>query len=163
MGFHTLCSWFSKFSSVENVEEVVDPTSSKMLSRTIKERHTSHRLGDKLSLDAELMSSKSSWTKTVLPSSTVLANFSWCQTPSVFVVVLAYMLHRYCRGRWGHTCPIGTPTIRCRVTHPISEHVLFPQRHLVTTFFTEPTLIGKEESAKESIFLSNVPTSSCHT
>ena len=40
-------------------------------------------------------------------------------------MVLAFLLHRCDLGRWGHTCPIGTPTIRCRVTHPISEHVFF--------------------------------------
>ena len=44
--------------------------------RIIAERDISPRSGDKLSLDAEFMSSKSYWTNTVLRPSAVLAKFS---------------------------------------------------------------------------------------
>ena len=79
-GVQMLCSWYSQLSSDEIVEEVTVP-SSKVSSWTFSEQsltlshiglcrhpycHTSPRSGDKLSLDAEFMSKKSSWTGTVL-------------------------------------------------------------------------------------------------
>ena len=158
MGFHTWDSCYSKLSSDENVEEVADPSSSELLSRTIAERHTSPRSGDKLSPDAEFMSSKSSWTNTVLHPVAKLLH-------GAFVLVLAKRFDRCCRGRWGHTCPTGTPTICFRVTHWLLEHVLFPQRivSLLSSPLRSNSYTGEEESAEGSVFLSNVPTPSCHT
>ena len=74
MEFQTLCSWYPKLSSDENVEELADLSSSEMLSRIITERHISPKI-------------------------------SWCSKCSVFVVVLANVLHRYGHRSWGHTCP----------------------------------------------------------
>ena len=82
MEFHTLCSRYSRLSTDESMEEVADP-SSKTWSWIITERHTSPKSGDKLSLDAEIMSSKSSWTNTLLRSSTILAKVSWCSKCTV--------------------------------------------------------------------------------
>ena len=83
MEFHTLCSWYWRLSTDESMEEVADPSSSEMLTRTITERDTSPRSGDKLSLDAECMSSRSSWTGTVLRPSNILSKLTWCSQCTV--------------------------------------------------------------------------------
>ena len=122
MGFQMLCSWYSKLSSDENCGRgggpfykgvIVDVYRCGHLSLSHIRLcghpycHTSPRSGDKLSLDAEFVSSKSSltgWYSAALLGR-IGQNVLLLQIHGIFVVVHAYMLHRCDLGLWGHTCP----------------------------------------------------------